>query len=35
MTGIITVQESTPVEETTWGWLKTVFEGGLAPRIRN
>jgi plastocyanin len=35
MTGVITVQESTPVEVKTWGWLKAVFEGGASSSLRN
>ena len=30
MTGVITVQEATPVNPATWGWLKRAFEDGPA-----
>jgi plastocyanin len=33
VTGIITVKEATPVEERTWGWLKSVFETPGAPGV--
>lgn len=33
VTGIITVKEATPVEDRTWGWLKSVFETPGAPGV--